>query len=107
MASRTSALDSQAVRVRTMGLAVRRARRLEPGAQDASHRGHVPADRQSGGRLLPGEAVALVDTSRLGFAAFGAHARIYDLARITDPERVSIGSHVVIDDFVFIQGGQG
>lgn len=51
--------------------------------------------------------VGLIDISAVGFAAVGADVRIYDLSRITGPERISLGSHIVVDDFVFLQGGQG
>jgi acetyltransferase-like isoleucine patch superfamily enzyme len=37
----------------------------------------------------------------------GGDVRIYGLTRITAPERISVGSHVVVDDFVFLQGGSG
>jgi galactoside O-acetyltransferase len=40
-------------------------------------------------------------------AEIGADVRIFELVRITDPGQVSVGSHVVIDDFVFVQGGEG
>ncbi len=48
--------------------------------------------------------MALLDLRSAGFAAVGANVRIYDLTRITSPERISIGHDVVIDDFVFLQG---
>jgi galactoside O-acetyltransferase len=50
--------------------------------------------------------MGLIDTSSAGFSAVGDDVRIFDLTRITAPERISLGSHVVIDDFVFLQGGQ-
>jgi galactoside O-acetyltransferase len=33
--------------------------------------------------------------------------KVYAFVRILDPHRVSIGSHVIIDDFVLLQGGAG
>lgn len=40
-------------------------------------------------------------------ARVGDNVRIFELTRITAPERISIGDHVVVDDFVFLQGGLG
>jgi galactoside O-acetyltransferase len=37
----------------------------------------------------------------------GEDVRIYELTRITAPERITIGDHVIVDDFVFLQGGEG
>lgn len=37
-----------------------------------------------------------------GFAQVGIDVRVYGAAKIIGPERVSVGSHVIIDDFVFI-----
>jgi acetyltransferase-like isoleucine patch superfamily enzyme len=50
--------------------------------------------------------MGLIDTSAAGFAAVGQDVRIFDLTRITTPERISLGSHIVVDDFVFLQGGR-
>jgi acetyltransferase-like isoleucine patch superfamily enzyme len=50
--------------------------------------------------------MGLIDISVGGFAATGEDIRIFELTRITSPERISLGSHVVVDDFVFLQGGQ-
>ena len=41
-----------------------------------------------------------------GFAEIGSDVRIYPLARIIGRETITIGSHVVIDDFVFIGNHQ-
>lgn len=38
----------------------------------------------------------------LSFAACGQNVRIYDAARITQPQHIRLGSHVMIDDFVFL-----
>lgn len=46
----------------------------------------------------------LRDPASFGFARFGHHVRIYDLVRVTSPERIEIGDEVLIDDFVFLQG---
>jgi galactoside O-acetyltransferase len=51
--------------------------------------------------------MGLMDISAAGFAAAGEDIRIFDLTRITTPEQISLGSHIVVDDFVFLQGGQG
>ena len=40
--------------------------------------------------------------THLPFLACGEQVRIYDGARITHPERIRLGSHVIIDDFVFL-----
>jgi galactoside O-acetyltransferase len=47
------------------------------------------------------------DGRRFPFASCGADVTIYELVRILDPERIAVGSHVVVDDFVFIDGGGG
>jgi acetyltransferase-like isoleucine patch superfamily enzyme len=51
--------------------------------------------------------MGLIDISAAGFAAAGDENRIFDLTRITAPEQISLGSHIVVDDFVFLQGGRG
>jgi galactoside O-acetyltransferase len=48
-----------------------------------------------------------IDLARAGVAGFGEDVRIYPLTRLTQPERITAGSHVLVDDFVFLQGGQG
>jgi acetyltransferase-like isoleucine patch superfamily enzyme len=48
--------------------------------------------------------MAVVDPATLGLRAVGADVRIFSLTRITDPDRVALGSHVVLDDFTFLQG---
>lgn len=42
----------------------------------------------------------------LGLARVGKDVRIWPLARITSPEKISIGDSVIIDDFVFLMGGK-
>ena len=44
---------------------------------------------------------------RFPFAACGEVVTIYEIVRILDPERISIGSHVIVDDFVFLDGSGG
>lgn len=51
--------------------------------------------------------MAPIDPRTVGFAVVGANVRIYDLTRITSPERISVGHDVIIDDFVFLQGAGG
>ena len=41
------------------------------------------------------------------FAKFGSNIRIYPTARIAFPEEISLGSNIIIDDFVFISGRGG
>jgi galactoside O-acetyltransferase len=51
--------------------------------------------------------MAPVDPATLGLAAVGEDVTIYPLAKLLDPERITVGSHVIIDDFVLLQGGGG
>lgn len=46
------------------------------------------------------------DGRRFGFRACGCDVRIYEWVRILDPKRISVGSYVVVDDFVFLDGGE-
>jgi len=41
------------------------------------------------------------------FRKIGHNVNIYPLAKILNPEVISIGNNVIIDDFVFIMGGKG
>jgi galactoside O-acetyltransferase len=41
---------------------------------------------------------------RFPFRTCGENVTIYEIVRILDPERISVGSHVIVDDFVFIDG---
>lgn len=43
---------------------------------------------------------------RFGFRACGDDVRIYEWVRVLDPERISVASHVIVDDFVFLDGGE-
>lgn len=36
----------------------------------------------------------------------GEDVRIYEWVRVLHPERISVGSHVIVDDFVFLDGGE-
>jgi len=49
----------------------------------------------------------LIDLSTVGLARVGVDVRIYELTRLTEPERIGVGDHVLVDDFVFLQGGTG
>jgi acetyltransferase-like isoleucine patch superfamily enzyme len=51
--------------------------------------------------------VGVHDLSALGLARFGVDVRVYDSSKILDAHMVSIGDHVIIDDFVMLQGGTG
>ena len=46
------------------------------------------------------------DGRRFGFRACGEDVRIYEWVRVLDAERIDVGSHVVVDDFVFLDGGE-
>jgi acetyltransferase-like isoleucine patch superfamily enzyme len=46
--------------------------------------------------------VAALDLRALGVAAFGDDARVYERAAVAHPERLRVGHHVIIDDFVSI-----
>jgi galactoside O-acetyltransferase len=52
------------------------------------------------------EATSSTDPRRYAFRACGEDVRIYPKAHVVSPEVVTIGDSVVIDDFVFIVGGQ-
>lgn len=45
------------------------------------------------------------DAHRFPFRECGDDVRIYEWVRVLDPERIGVGSHVVVDDFVFLDGG--
>lgn len=47
-----------------------------------------------------------LENDRVKFKKIGKDVRIWPLAKIIAPEVVSIGNAVIIDDFVFIQGGK-
>ncbi|HEX3279165.1 MAG TPA: acyltransferase [Thermoleophilaceae bacterium] len=44
---------------------------------------------------------------RFAFRSCGEDVTIYEWVRILDPELIDVGSHVIIDDFVFIDGSGG
>jgi acetyltransferase-like isoleucine patch superfamily enzyme len=44
---------------------------------------------------------------RFDFRSCGEAVTIYEWVRILDPERIDVGSHVIVDDFVFIDGSGG
>jgi galactoside O-acetyltransferase len=46
------------------------------------------------------------DGRRFGFRTCGDDVRIYEWVRVLDAERIDVGSHVVVDDFVFLDGGE-
>lgn len=45
------------------------------------------------------------DGRRFNFRDCGEDVRIYEWVRILDADRISVGSHVIVDDFVFLDGG--
>jgi acetyltransferase-like isoleucine patch superfamily enzyme len=51
--------------------------------------------------------MGLLDLDALGLAGHGSDVRIYEWTRLLAPETIRIGSHVIVDDFVLLQGGQG
>jgi acetyltransferase-like isoleucine patch superfamily enzyme len=54
----------------------------------------------------PGRIEQMTHPASLAFAEIGEDVTIYPLAKIIGPGRIRIGSHVVIDDFVFIGSHQ-
>jgi|tagenome__1003787_1003787.scaffolds.fasta_scaffold20661739_2 acetyltransferase-like isoleucine patch superfamily enzyme len=63
---------------------------------------------RAGARALPGpERHVTAAGARFPFRSCGEDVTIYEWVRILDPERIDVGSHVVVDDFVFIDGGGG
>ena len=46
------------------------------------------------------------DGRRFGFRACGDDVVIYESVRVLAPDRITVGSHVIVDDFVFLDGGQ-
>ena len=46
------------------------------------------------------------DGRRFGFRECGDDVRIYEWVRVLDPARISVGAHVIVDDFVFLDGGE-
>lgn len=47
------------------------------------------------------------DGRRFPFAACGHDVTIYEWVRVLAPERIEIGDHVIVDDFVFLDGKGG
>ncbi len=47
------------------------------------------------------------DGRRFSFARGGGNVTIYEWVRVLVPERISVDDHVVIDDFVFLDGKGG
>jgi acetyltransferase-like isoleucine patch superfamily enzyme len=45
--------------------------------------------------------------NRFAFRSCGEDVTIYEWVRILHPELINVGSHVIIDDFVFIDGSGG
>lgn len=43
----------------------------------------------------------------IGFAFHGSDVVVWPLAKIVRPGAIRVGSHVIIDDFVFLDGGAG
>jgi galactoside O-acetyltransferase len=46
------------------------------------------------------------DGRRFAFAACGEDVTIYAWVRVLAPERIRIADHVIVDDFVFLDGGR-
>ena len=51
--------------------------------------------------------MGLIDIRAAGLARAGEDVRIFELTRLTQAEHISVGDHVLVDDFVFLQGGAG
>jgi galactoside O-acetyltransferase len=49
--------------------------------------------------------MGVIDIASLGLAKAGEDIRIYESSRLTQPDHISLGDHLVVDDFVFLQGG--
>ena len=47
------------------------------------------------------------DGRRFGFASCGDDVTIYEWTRVLGPEHISLGAHVIIDDFAFLDGKGG
>lgn len=50
---------------------------------------------------------AFAEANRVGFDVHGLDVVVWPLAKIVRPGAIRIGSHVIIDDFVFLDGGAG
>ena len=48
-----------------------------------------------------------LEPESLGLRAHGSRVTIFPLVRITQPGVITIGDDVIVDDFVFLQGGLG
>jgi acetyltransferase-like isoleucine patch superfamily enzyme len=46
------------------------------------------------------------DGQRFGFRACGDDVVIYAWVRVLHADRITVGSHVIVDDFVFLDGGE-
>lgn len=55
---------------------------------------------------MPPETAGRFDGARFGLARCGTDVTIYELVRVVAPGNVTIGDHVIVDDFVFLDGGQ-
>jgi len=51
--------------------------------------------------------VSRFDGRRFALAACGDDVTIYEWVRVLDPQRIEVGDHVIVDDFVFLDGGAG
>ncbi|HEX5925826.1 MAG TPA: acyltransferase [Baekduia sp.] len=47
------------------------------------------------------------DGRRFPLRSCGDDVTVYELVRVLDPEAIDVGSHVIVDDFVFLAGGLG
>jgi acetyltransferase-like isoleucine patch superfamily enzyme len=56
--------------------------------------------------LLRGKIQEDLEMDHLEFKKVGKNVKIYPLAKILNPEMISIGDNVIIDDFVFLDGKQ-
>lgn len=55
---------------------------------------------------MPPEAPHRFDGARFDLGRCGTDVTIYELVRVVQARNVTIGDHVIVDDFVFLDGGQ-
>jgi acetyltransferase-like isoleucine patch superfamily enzyme len=66
----------------------------------------APSRRTRRTRRRSASAMSALDPASIGLARYGTDLTIYEWVRITGADRISVGDHVLVDDFVFLQGGQ-
>jgi galactoside O-acetyltransferase len=51
--------------------------------------------------------MGLIDVRAAGLSQVGENVRIFALTQLTNVHQISLGDNVLVDDFVFLQGGTG